>query len=238
MQQRPEIVAHRGASAYAPEHTFDAYDLALELGADAIELDVRATLDGRLVVLHDPTLARTTGDPRPIGRVRADELRGPRRPPGLGAVLSRYAGRTRLFVELKDPAPAMEQAVAGALRSAGAGEEAVVQSFDHRALRRLRRSHPELELAPLFCETTHPRAVLAALKRVARWARGVGVFHPDVDAALMQAARAHGLRIRAYTVNEGDELARLAALGVDGLITDVPDRALAAACAAAVALAA
>ncbi len=71
---RAEVVAHRGASAYVPEHTFAAYDLALEQGADTLELDGRATRDGELVVLPDRTLLRTHGDSRRIDAVRYGEL--------------------------------------------------------------------------------------------------------------------------------------------------------------------
>src|SRR5947209_4904443 len=90
MQNGPKVIAHRGASAYAREHSLAAYDLAIEQGADALELDVRATADGGLVVLHDRTLRRTARDPR------ADRRRTGRRPPrprprGAAAVVRRAA---------------------------------------------------------------------------------------------------------------------------------------------------
>src|SRR5688500_11837575 len=107
-----EVIAHRGASGYAPEHTFAAYDLALDQGADRLELDVRVAPSGELVVLHDPTTRR-------IGR----------EPLTLDAVLARYGRETRWLVELKDPAPAWEQRVVDALRGHGVIDRAVVQSF-------------------------------------------------------------------------------------------------------------
>jgi glycerophosphoryl diester phosphodiesterase len=219
----PEVVAHRGASARAPEHTLAAYDLALAQGADALELDVRATADGELVVLHDRTLRRTAGDPRAIAHLTIaglDGLRRERRPLRLDAVLERYGTATRWLVELKDPAPAWEHRVAATLVAHGLAEHAVLQSFDRAALRRVRRQEPRLAVAPLLL-----RAGPRRLRAVSRWATAIGVRHQAIDARLVAAAHAHGLAVRAWTVNDACELERLAALGVDGLITDLPDRA-------------
>jgi glycerophosphoryl diester phosphodiesterase len=219
----PEVVAHRGASARAPEHTLAAYDLALAQGADALELDVRMTADGELVLLHDRTLRRTAGDPRAIAELtRADlaALRREQRPLELEAVLDRYGSATRWLVELKDPTPAMADRVAAMLLAHGLERHAVVQSFDRAALRRLRRHEPRLAVAPLLL-----RCSIGRLRAVSRWGCAVGVRHQAIDATLVAAAHAHGLEVRAWTVNATHELERLTALGVDGLITDLPDRA-------------
>src|SRR4051794_27631044 len=101
-----EVIAHPRASASAPQHTLWAYDLALAQGADVLELDVRPTADGELVVLHDPTLLRTAGVPGAVGQMtRADlaAVDAGRRPLGLDVVLERYGRATRWLVELKDP---------------------------------------------------------------------------------------------------------------------------------------
>src|SRR4051794_19414548 len=137
-----EVIAHRGASAYAPEHTFAAFDLALQLGADRLELDVRPLADGTPVVVHDRTLARTCGDGRAVGDLRLADLQSldpATRPPTLGAVLDRYGADARLLVELKDPAPGdVQHALAVVGRLAGTGRVAL-QSFDHGAMRLARR---------------------------------------------------------------------------------------------------
>ena len=206
MHGTPEVVAHRGASAYAAEHTFDAYDLALDMGADALELDVRMGTGGELVVMHDRTTERTG-----------------REPLALEDVLDRYGRHTRWLIELKEPDRAMADALLTAL--AGRGLDATIQSFDHLWLRRLAGTVP---VAPLLCESTRAHAVPALLRRAARYAVAAGVFHAAVDAAAVQAARARGLRLRAYTVNDPLEMSRLLATGVDGLISDRPDAARAA----------
>jgi glycerophosphoryl diester phosphodiesterase len=237
-----EIVAHRGASADAPEHTLLAYDLALTQGADVLELDLRSTADGELVVLHDATLARTAGDPRRVADLGAADLArlpSAARPLGLDEILARYQGRTRFLLELKDPTPAMEGRLVQAVAEAGAGGDVVVQSFEVEALRRIRSLDPRLPVAPLFYRT--PFAPwrerwldgLAALGAVA-----VGVHRRQVDAGLVAAAHRRGLVVRSWTVNDAAEAARHVALGVDGLITDRPGAVRAAVRVAVPALAA
>ena len=205
MHGRPEVVAHRGASAYALEHTYYAYDLALVMGADAIELDVRL-VDGRLVVLHDRTTERTR-----------------REPLALEAVLDRF--HTRWLIELKEPCPAMEAELLRVL-DARRDLDVTVQSFDHGSLKRLAHRVP---VVALICESTPAHAMPEVLREVAWYAKGAAVFHPAVDALVVAAAHAFGLRLLAYTVNDALEMSRLLALGVDGLISDRPDAARAAA---------
>ena len=214
-----EVIAHRGASMQHPEHTIDAFDAALELGADTLELDLRATADGHVVVLHDPTLVRTHGDPRAVASLRRTQL--PASVLTLAGVLARYAGRTGLLLELKAPNAPVDAVVAQAASVHGV----VLQSFDRAALQRAVRGAPGLAVAPLY----RRRPTTRQLDRAAIRAEGVGVAHELVDAALVGAVHARGLRLRAYTANAPEELRRLAGLGVDGLITDAPERALDAA---------
>jgi glycerophosphoryl diester phosphodiesterase len=223
---RAEVIAHRGASAYASEHTLAAYDLAVEQGADAIEVDVRPTADGTLVLVHDATLLRTIGDPRPVGqldRVALTQIAPPRRPLALDAILDRYAGRTRVVIDLKDPTPAWELEVASMVLHHGMREHAMVQSFDLAALRRLAAAVPWLRLMPLL-----PRraASVADLDTIASYAVGIGCWHGAVDRDLIDAAHARGLSVRAWTVDQPADMRRLLALGVDGLITNAPDVAV------------
>ena len=217
-----QVIAHRGASAYAREHSFSAYDLALTQGADALELDVRSMADGRLVVLHDARLLRTARDPRAIADLCAAELASldpAVRPPTLDAVLDRYGTATRWLVELKRPTLATQRGVAAALTVRGLEEVSIVQSFNAVALRRLRRAAPSLMVAPLYRRA--PRARL--LRAVATFAVGVGVGHAAVDPALLLRAHACGLAVNAWTANARADIERLVALGVEGVITDVPD---------------
>ena len=232
-----QVIAHRGASAYAPENSFAAFDLALAQGADALELDIRSTSDGRLVVLHDTRLLRTAGDPRPVARLRAEQLMSidaAVRPPTLDAVLDRYGNTTRWLLELKDPTPRSERSLAAALAAHGLERAAVVQGFDAAALRRLRSAAPALVVAPLFRRSPTTRR----LRAVATFAAAVGVRHGAVDMALLLRAQSCGLAVRAWTANAVADIERLVAVGVAGVVTDVPDVARAVVDARAVASAA
>ena len=145
-----QIIAHRGASADAPEHTWEAYDLALEEGAGVLEIDVRMLADGPLAAIHDATLWRTAQDRRAVAAItRADVKALPKavRPLRLSKILERYEGRCRFLLDLKDPEPAMERRLTRLLRDFGLGDAVVVQSLDERSLRRLARR--DLRVAPL-----------------------------------------------------------------------------------------
>lgn len=177
------VIGHRGASGYAPEHTFASWDLALELGADYLEQDLQMTRDGVLIVLHDETLDRTTGG-RCRGRVidhTWDEIRHcdagswfndtfPSRArdhyvgatiPALDEVLTRYGDRASFYIETKNPedAPGMEEALLALLDRHGLREPArsewrvLIQSFSERSLRLIHGLDPELPLIQLL----HPR---------------------------------------------------------------------------------
>ncbi len=218
----PDVIAHRGASGLAPEHTVAAYDLALRHGADRLEVDVRTLADGTPVVVHDRTLDRTCGDPRAVADLVADdlgELDPATRPLPLSDVLDRYADTTRLLIELKEPRPGDAERVLDLT-----GREGVaVQSFHHGELERLARTEPGVELVALHRRRAPAPWIRWGLPRVAAWARGVTVQSRAVDAALVSAAHALGLGVAAYTVNDEAEADRLTGLGVDALITDLPN---------------
>src|SRR5829696_4681674 len=114
---RADVVAHRGASAYAPENTFAAFDLALAQGADVLELDVRPAANGHLVLVHDPTLERIAGDPRAVAslsRAALATLDRLVRPEAFDAFLDRYAREARLMIDLKEPSAEWEKRVVDA----------------------------------------------------------------------------------------------------------------------------
>ncbi len=221
----PAVVAHRGASAYAPENTLTAFDLALAMGADAIELDLRLTADGDLVVLHDPTLLRTTGHTGSIARTPTHELErvdAGVRPPLFESVLARYGARARYWIELKDPVPGIEAQLVDALRRHGVEHRTVVQSFDHTGLLRVRALRPDLPLVALYRRAADRETMLAHLPRVAGFACALVCQHSAVDDDLVRRAHGLGLHVLTYTVNEAEDMRRVLDLGVDGLITDVP----------------
>ena len=224
----PLAIAHRGASAYATEHTFAAYDLAIAMGADVIEVDVRLTADAVPVVVHDRTLWRTAIDPRAVAEVTMadlDRLDPSIRPLSLRQVFERYGNETRYLLDLKAPRSPVERMVLAAAADAGLCDRIQIQGFSRAGIRRARRLDSSMSCAQLYPPYTPKRAALHDLGRVKAFADAIGPHSSSVDPALVIAAHAHGLRVQPYTVNDPAEIARLLELGVDGIITDRPDLA-------------
>lgn len=222
----PEVIAHRGASADAPENTLAAIAEARRQGADAVEVDVQRTADGVLVLHHDATPRRTTdaaavyGDRAddPIGSFTLAELRAldagaGERIPTLAELLEAL-GDLGALLELKDPwhYPDIGREVVAAL----AGRPAVVMSFDASAVRELAGS--AVTVGQLLAAA--PDAAL--LDDIATYAQLVTVDHRAMHADLEAAVRDRGLSPGVYTVNEGAEMRRMLDLGVDRIITDRP----------------
>lgn len=225
---RPAVVAHRGASAHALEHTLKAYDLALDMGADALEVDVRSTAGGDLIAIHDATLERTAGKPVEVAEATLADLAAvpePVRPPALEAVFRRYARSTRYWVDMKAPDPEAEHTVIDLVARLGVASCVGIQSFDPECIDRLAAAGAAQPLVQLYRRAVPPDVVLADLDRVAGRAIAIGRAHELVDDALVAAARERGLAVHVYTVNEDEEIERAIGLGAAALITDRPDRA-------------
>jgi glycerophosphoryl diester phosphodiesterase len=246
------VIAHRGASALAPEHTFAAWDLALAQGADVIEQDVQLTADGVLVVLHDDSLSRTARGPGCTGAVRdrrwsalrdcdvgtwfneryperAKSAYAALRIPTLDAVFARYGDRVRYHIETKSPelAPGAEDSLLAlvdrhGLRGHARGGGIFFQSFSAASLQRLRALDSTLTLVQLLGPRLPAAPWSATLQSITRYAQGVGPSFRLVDSTFMHAARAAGLVVHPYTVNQVADMQRLLDLGVDGMFTDHP----------------
>ena len=221
---RPQVYAHRGASRQQRENSIEAFLLAARLGADGIELDVRRTLNGQLVVHHD---SHTEG----VLIARADRRDLPSYIPDLGAALDACTG-LRVNIEIKTDGPHgsefsdMAKEVARHLRSrAEPTSRWIVSSFDHEIVNQIRELFPELPTALLFRQGPW----LDVMRQVV--SNGHSAIHPHesvVDDRLVRTAHAAGVEVNAWTVNDLERAAELAGLGIDGLITDVPDEVLGA----------
>ncbi|MCI0370113.1 MAG: glycerophosphodiester phosphodiesterase [candidate division NC10 bacterium] len=228
-------IAHRGASADAPENTLPAFQAALAAGADALELDVHMAADGALVVIHDAILGRTTNGRGPVRAHSLPELKqldagawfGPAfagtSVPTLEEVVALSRGHARLFVEIKggsDFYPGIELAVIRCLKEGGALREAVVMSFAHHALLAVRSAAPEVETAALLeGRPADPGAVAAAAG-----AGGLFLEHQLITARERVLTAAAGLRLYAWTVDDEAQMRRLVDLGLDGIVTNCPGR--------------
>lgn len=226
----PEIIAHRGASRQRRENTLAAFARALELGADAIELDVHATADGVVVVHHDALLGADAGPlaGRAIASLVAADVQGgdtsaDARVPSLGEVLALVNARAAVYVEIKG-ADIERQVVDTIARSPERGVRCAVHSFDHRVARRAREMSARLPLGEI------PAGILLVSRPIdpvslmrAAGARDLWQHWELLDADLVSAVHAAGGRVVAWTVNDPAAAAAFAAMGVDGVCTDVPD---------------
>ena len=228
------IIAHRGASGTRPENTLVAFRRAQEIGAHMIELDVQLSRDGEVVVIHDWTLARTTtGRGRVVSRTLAelqqldagswfDTTYAAERIPTLREVLD--AVSLPVNVELKARGEdGLEARALDVVRAAGAEDRVVFSSFHPESLVRLRRRSASAAIAVLWSR----RRLAMALRLAGRV--GATALHIRNDASSpdeVGAARAQGLEVRAWTVNDPGEFARLAQAGVSGVFTDFPERFL------------
>jgi glycerophosphoryl diester phosphodiesterase len=213
------ISAHRGASAEHPENTLAAFEAALRHGTDGIELDVSLSADGVPVVMHDPTVDRTTDGTGavadlPLAVLRAlDTGAGP--VPTLDEVLGLAAGHAEVNVELKTPVAAWP-ALAVAARHPDLTWFA--SAADWAALRNLRALDPDVRLYPLSMAVTD--AALAFADEIA--AEGLSLCETGLTAPDLVRVRAAGLRSWVWTVNDRARAAALTDCGVDTLCTDDP----------------
>lgn len=228
-------IGHRGAAGSAPENTLASFRRAVELGVDGVEFDVHPTADGHLVVIHDHALDRTTSgrgivSQRPLAEIRsldAGSWYGPEwageRVPTLAEVVAALPERCRIFVELKAGSvryPGVEERLVAELRRLGAFGRTQVSSFDHHALRRVRELAPELRTGMLYeCRPIDPLTMARAC--------GATALHPSwhyLTPEEVAAAHAAGLAVNIWTVNDSAAIALVRDCGVDGIISDFPER--------------
>lgn len=232
----PLVIAHRGASAVAPENTLAGFERAVDLGAEAIELDAKHTLDGVVVALHDQTLARTTGAPgRPgdyawvdLRRLDAGSWMGTAFAgtpiPSLDEVLEAVGRRVLVNIELTEYQTDQKRLVSlvvAAVRSHALTGRVLFSSFQSSALREAERWAPEIPRARLLGPTW-----LGFRDRVPQPRSAIAAEHPHVSIvsrSRIQKAHQGGRRVHVFTVNDPVEMNQLWSMGADGLITDVPD---------------
>ncbi len=243
MPKQTAVFAHRGAKMVAPENTLPAFEAAIALGADGVELDVQCSKDGILVVMHNFTVNETTNGQGRVADLTAAELgkldAGSHfnakfsnvGVPTLEDVLAVTASRIKLNIEIKtqDPMGGREvEPLAELLRVGNLYDQVVVSSFNVITLIKMRHVDPQVALGLLY-QGQHLPVFLREI-----WLSSIlrpEAFHPHhslIDEEYMVWAKAIPAAVNTWTVNDPDEARRLAALGVDTIITDVPDTLLAA----------
>lgn len=247
---RTQIIAHRGGAGLRPENTLPAFRHAIELGADVLEMDVQRTADGAIVLMHDRTVERTTNGRGAISALTLDELRaldagynwsadGHRthpfrgkgiRVPTLEEVFARFPS-ARMNIEMKYAQPTFARPLCALIRSAEMGERVLVASMNDAAVAAFRQVCPEvatsmsrsearlffgIQLIRLDAAYTPPVRALQIPDRIG----GERI----VTVSLVTAAHRRNLKLYVWTINDGERMDALIRMGVDGIITDRPDR--------------
>ncbi len=233
--QPPLVIGHRGASGHAPENTMASFKKALEYNVDIIELDVQLSKDGEVVVIHDPKVDRTTNGSGYVGDLSAEKIKSldagswmgagyaGERIPLLDEVLEWAKDSTRLAIEIKN-APirydGIEEKVVRAIQRHQVEQSALVISFDHAAVRRVKALCPDISTGIIFAASPVDPVGMAL-------AADADVILPHwtfVSSSLLSRAHEVGLTVCVWVANEHEEIAFAAGLDVDGIASNFPDR--------------
>jgi len=225
----PKIFAHRGANADAPENTMAAFQLALDLGADGIELDVMLSKDHELVVIHDDTVDRTTNGSGSVQDLTLAELKAldagnGERIPTLDEVLTRFGGKFQINIELKNYSTFFDSLpvdVAQLVSKHHMEDSVLISSFNPFNFPRFHRLLPNVPIGML----TFPGKARFFAYRFFRY-NALNPYFKDVDEDLVQRYHAKGMNVNVWTVDEAADIRHMIKLGVDIIITNNPKRAM------------
>ena len=226
---KPAVIAHRGASAYEPENTLAAFKLAVRQHADAVELDAKLTADGRVVVMHDNSIDRTTNGHGLVREHTWEELSkfysGRPEPdthvPLLAEVLEAVAPHLMVNIELTNyatPFDNLPQKVAALVQKLGVAERVWVSSFNPVAIYRFAAAMPEIPTGLLLKQ--RPRLIYPLRGMIPH--RAIHPHFSFVTPRRVEKWHSASKRVFVYTVNEPEEMRRLFRIGVDGIFTDDP----------------
>ncbi|WP_088052765.1 glycerophosphodiester phosphodiesterase [Virgibacillus dakarensis] len=238
----PVNVAHRGASGQAPENTLAAFDKAIEFNADYFELDVQMTKDGKLILMHDTTVDRTTDGTGAIKDLTFEEIRrldagswfdqsfAGETVPTLGEALDRYKGKIGILIELKNPElyPGIEQKVADELLKRNMGttdnSDIIVQSFNWESIKQFHEILPSVSTGVLIsnAQTIEGKITNEQLTSFQTYADYANPNKGLLDQDTVDRIHQHKLKTWPYTVTDREWAVRLTEWGVDGIITDYP----------------
>ncbi|MFH1262618.1 MAG: glycerophosphodiester phosphodiesterase family protein [Pseudomonadota bacterium] len=241
MADRPWVVGHRGFPVVAPENTFASFEAAIAAGARMVEFDVTLTRDKVPVVFHDHTLDRTTNGKGAIPRKTLAEIRdldagswfspkfSAERIPLFTDLLDRLGGRVQMNIEIKRdavslfPIRGIEAIVVEEVRKRNLQAGVIVSSFSPRTVRRVKKLAPELETAILHAGPLNqdPGKFITRAR-----ADAVHLSIRALDEAMVRRIQERKIPLRVYTVNEEDDIRRMANWGVDGIFSDQVARAL------------
>lgn len=216
-------IGHRGAAGHAPENTLASIEKAISFGADLVEVDVQRTSDGHLVIIHDKRVDRTTNG---AGSVSGMSLRALReldagvgqRVPTVEEVLQTAHGRVGLILELK--AKGLAEQVCKTVQLSGFTGQVIYASFLHDEVRAIREVDSQAMTMALFGRLPHDPVMAAQNAK----ATHIGFSYITVTQSMIEICHQRGLVAFAYTVNDRQDIETVMSLGVDGIVSDFPDR--------------
>lgn len=232
-------VAHRGATAYTPENTIAAFDLAVDMKADYIEIDVQRSKDGELVLIHDTTVDRTTDGTGKVGDLTLEQLRSldagswkgeqfAGEPiPTFEEILDHYHGKIGILIELKAPElyPGIEEQVAAALIERNLhkpqNEKIIIQSFNFESIKKLDQLLPKVPIGVLT--SNRADTTLEALQEFSTYADWFNPSYGIVTKELVNQVHSLGMQIGSWTVRSQEAADFLFEMDVDAIISDYPD---------------
>ncbi|WP_419394044.1 glycerophosphodiester phosphodiesterase [Cytobacillus praedii] len=238
-RKQVDNVAHRGAAGYAPENTIAGFDLAVEMKADYIEIDVQRSKDGEIIVIHDTTVDRTTDGTGKVGDLTFEQLRSldagswkgeqfAGEPiPTFEEILDRYHGKVGILIELKAPElyPGIEKQVAEALKERNLdkpqNEKIIIQSFNFESMKSMDQLLPKVPIGVLTSNLKDTTA--EALQEFSTYADWFNPSYVIVTEELVNQVHSLGMQIGSWTVRSQEAADFLFDMKVDAIITDYPD---------------
>ncbi|MFE0302717.1 MULTISPECIES: glycerophosphodiester phosphodiesterase [Bacillus] len=229
------IIAHRGSSSAAPENTIAAFDVAVEQGADYIELDVQMTMDQHVVVIHDDTVDRTTNGNGLVKSYTLDQLKKldagswfeqqytNERIPTLQEILERYSQRIGILIEIKHPKRqiGIEKAVARIINRFSYSRHIIIQSFDVHALQRIKAFAPSLRTA-LIIKPDAFKLTKRKLTTYSSFANGLNMKKTMINRWWIDRIHSFGMEVFIWTVKDQKTADRIKKYPIDGVVTDNP----------------
>ncbi len=214
-------VGHRGAKAYEPENTLRSFKRAIELGVDAVELDVRETKDNEIVVIHNSDVNKTTDGNGQVNQLTLEQIKSlvtdkGEQIPTLEEVLEFVGTQVKILIELKETG--IEERVLGLIREHGLTDNVVIISFHEEVLRKVRTLNNEVATGLIYVRHKNPLKSALQLK-----ANYVLPLYRFIHSANIQKAHEMGLKVIVWTINKEEEVAEYKEKGVDGIASDRPD---------------
>ncbi|MDM5462670.1 glycerophosphodiester phosphodiesterase [Bacillus cereus] len=239
-------IAHRGASAYAPEHTIAAYKLGQQLKGDYIEIDLQMTKDGHLVAMHDETLNRTTNGTGLVKEHSLEEIKHlnagsffNEKYPNLAKkefenaevltleeIIVTFGRDANYYIETKSPDeyPGMEEKLLAIMNHFQINDKVIIQSFSEESLRKIHSLNANIPLVQLLSYKQAVQLTNLELENYKAYCIGLGMNYKYIDEAYVKKIKKYGLEIHPFTVDNEKDMKKLLSWGVDGMFTNYPDR--------------